>query len=126
MRRANKANRASSTGGSLHTEGPITYQATAKKMAIELEREPTQSEVFLRTHAKKKDQGQFVDDRSEQFIAHKTKMKRLEDERAARIAEGVLAGPSINEDKVWDRLVGDRKRGRIYGKGKVPKGPRLG
>ncbi|MED6206342.1 hypothetical protein PIB30_025887 [Stylosanthes scabra] len=68
MRRANKTNRASSTGGSLHTGGSITYPATAKKMAIELGRPPTQSEVFVRTHTKKKDQGQYVDARFEQFV----------------------------------------------------------
>ncbi|MED6159552.1 hypothetical protein PIB30_043264 [Stylosanthes scabra] len=31
MRRANKSNRASSTGGSLHTEGSITYPATRRR-----------------------------------------------------------------------------------------------
>ncbi|MED6204283.1 hypothetical protein PIB30_007754 [Stylosanthes scabra] len=55
----------------------------------ELGRAPTQSEEFVRTHTKKKDQGQFVDTRSKQFVeAVKAKMKRLEDERAARIAAG--------------------------------------
>ncbi|MED6161559.1 hypothetical protein PIB30_061937 [Stylosanthes scabra] len=34
MRRANKTNRASSTGGSLYTGGSITYPATAKKMEL--------------------------------------------------------------------------------------------
>ncbi|MED6221600.1 hypothetical protein PIB30_056353 [Stylosanthes scabra] len=111
MWRANKANHASSTGGSLHTGGLITYPATAKKMAIELGREPTQSEVFVRTHTKKK------------IRAHKAEMKRLEDECTARIAAGEPAGPPINEDEVWDRLAGGRKRGRIYRKGKVPKRP---
>ncbi|MED6198649.1 hypothetical protein PIB30_068467 [Stylosanthes scabra] len=94
MWRANKTNRASSTGGSLHTGGSITYPATAKKMAIELGRPPTQSEVFVRTHTKKKDQGQYVDTRSEQFV-----VKRLEDERDARIAAGLPPGPPIDEDE---------------------------
>ncbi|MED6210545.1 hypothetical protein PIB30_065074 [Stylosanthes scabra] len=116
MRRANKTNRASSTGGSLHTGGSITYPATVKKMAIELGRPPTQSEVFVRTHTKKKDQGQYVDTRSEQFVAVKAEVKRLEDER-------LPPGPPINEDEVWDCMVGDRKKGQIYGKGKVPKRP---
>ncbi|MED6173965.1 hypothetical protein PIB30_064628 [Stylosanthes scabra] len=41
MRRANKANRASSTGGSLHTGGSTIYPAAAKKMATEIGRDPT-------------------------------------------------------------------------------------
>ncbi|MED6173298.1 hypothetical protein PIB30_058038 [Stylosanthes scabra] len=55
--------------------------------------------------------------------AVKDEMKRLEDERATHIAAGEPAGPPINEDEVWDRMAGGRKRGRIYGKGKVPKRP---
>ncbi|MED6196686.1 hypothetical protein PIB30_049686 [Stylosanthes scabra] len=113
MRRANKTNRASSTGGSLHTGGSITYPATAKKMAIELGRPPTQSEVFVQTHTKKKKIREAV----------KAEVKRLEDERDARIAAGLPPGPPINEDEVWDRMAGSRKKDRIYGKGKVPKRP---
>ncbi|MED6200885.1 hypothetical protein PIB30_089744 [Stylosanthes scabra] len=114
MRRANKTNRASSTGGSLHTGGSITYLATAKKM----------SEVFVRIHTKKKDQGQYVDTRSEQFVeAIKAEVKHLEDEYDARIAAGLPPGPPIHDDEVWDRMTGGRKKGRIYGKGKVPKRP---
>ncbi|MED6211095.1 hypothetical protein PIB30_070262 [Stylosanthes scabra] len=98
--RANKSNHASITGGSLHTGGSTTYPATAKKMATELGRVPSQSEE-----------------------QHKAEIKRLEDERAARIAAGEPAGPPIDEDEVWDRIAGGRKRGRVYGKGKVPKSP---
>ncbi|MED6173966.1 hypothetical protein PIB30_064629 [Stylosanthes scabra] len=46
-------------------------------------------------------------------------MKRLEDECAARITTGELAGPPIHEDEVWDRIAGGRKQGPIYGKGKA-------
>ncbi|MED6187551.1 hypothetical protein PIB30_077558 [Stylosanthes scabra] len=124
MRRTNKSNRASSTGGSLHTGGSITYPAIAKKMAVEIGCESTQSEVFVRTHTKKKDRGQYVDDRSEQMIElYKAEVKRLEDEREARIAAGEPAGPPIDEDEVWDRVAGGRRRGQVYGKGKVPKRP---
>ncbi|MED6213365.1 hypothetical protein PIB30_092409 [Stylosanthes scabra] len=38
-------------------------------------------------------------------------MKRFEDECAARIAAGEPAGPPIDEDEVWDRIAGSRKRG---------------
>ncbi|MED6160836.1 hypothetical protein PIB30_055037 [Stylosanthes scabra] len=128
MQRANKSNHASNTGGSLHTGGPgggsITYPATAKKMAAEIGRVPSQSEVFMRIHTRKKDRGQFVDECSEQQIElHKAEMKRFEDERAARIDASESAGPPIDEDEVWDKIDGGRKRGRVYGKGKVPKRP---
>ncbi|MED6145790.1 hypothetical protein PIB30_028550 [Stylosanthes scabra] len=83
MRRANKTNRASSTGGSLHTGGSITYPATTKKMAIELGRPPTQSEEAV-----------------------KAEVKRLEDERDARITAGLPPGPPMDEDEVWDRMAG--------------------
>ncbi|MED6185901.1 hypothetical protein PIB30_061569 [Stylosanthes scabra] len=81
--------------------GSTTYHSTAKKMATELGRVPLQSEVFLRTHTRKKDRGQFVDERSEQQIEqHKAEIKRLEDKRAARIAASEPAGPPIDEDEV--------------------------
>ncbi|MED6115567.1 hypothetical protein PIB30_091874, partial [Stylosanthes scabra] len=100
---------------------PIIFHCTK---ATELGRVPSQSEVFLRTHTRKKDRGQFVDERSEQQIEqHKAEIKHLEDELAARIAAGEPAGPPIDEDEVWDRIAGGRKRGRVYGKGKVPKRP---
>ncbi|MED6160560.1 hypothetical protein PIB30_052499 [Stylosanthes scabra] len=73
------------------------------KGVAEIGRDPTQSEVFLRTHTKKKDRGQFVYSRSEQHMElHKAEMKRLEDERVARIAAGEPADPPIDEDEVWD------------------------
>ncbi|MED6151258.1 hypothetical protein PIB30_080806 [Stylosanthes scabra] len=80
LKRTNKANRASSAGGSLHTGGSITYPAT-------LGRTPTQSEVFMRTHTKKKDRGQWVDRRAEDTNQqYEEEIKRLEEERAALIA----------------------------------------
>ncbi|MED6132706.1 hypothetical protein PIB30_021394 [Stylosanthes scabra] len=53
----------------------------------------------------------------------KTEMKRLEHERAVRIVAGEPAGPPINEDAVWDMIADGQKRGRVYGKGKVPTRP---
>ncbi|MED6174456.1 hypothetical protein PIB30_069182 [Stylosanthes scabra] len=103
---------------------PLTLPLQRRWYATELGRVPSQSEVFLRTHTRKKDHGQFVDEWSEQQIEqHKAEIKRLEDERAARIAAGEPAGPPIDKDEVWDRIAAGRKRGRVYGKGKVPKRP---
>ncbi|MED6143359.1 hypothetical protein PIB30_005631 [Stylosanthes scabra] len=88
----NKANRASNTGGSLHIGGLTTYSAMPLKMAEELKRTPTQSEVFTRTHTKKKDWGQGVD-------------KRLEDANVwARIASDHKRGCIYGHDKVPSRL----------------------
>ncbi|MED6153569.1 hypothetical protein PIB30_103329, partial [Stylosanthes scabra] len=63
LKQMNKRNRASETGGSLHTGGSTTYEATRERMAKELGRQPTQSEVFARTHTRKEDQD-WVDRRS--------------------------------------------------------------
>ncbi|MED6225960.1 hypothetical protein PIB30_098634, partial [Stylosanthes scabra] len=93
MWRANKSNRASSTGGSLYTGGSITYPATAKKMAAELGRVPSESEVFMWTHTRKKDRGQFVDERSEQQIEqHKAEIKRIDDECTFRSRRSLISG----------------------------------
>ncbi|MED6148001.1 hypothetical protein PIB30_049106 [Stylosanthes scabra] len=54
---------------------------------------------------------------------HKAEMKRLEEEWAAHIATGEPAGPPKDEDEVWDMIASGRKRGRVYGKGKVLKRP---
>ncbi|MED6139373.1 hypothetical protein PIB30_083231 [Stylosanthes scabra] len=84
LKRTNKANRASSAGGSLHTGGSITYLATAEKM----------SEVFTRTHTKKKDRGQWVDRRAEEANQqYEEELKQHEEERAALIAAGCPEPP---------------------------------
>ncbi|MED6125389.1 hypothetical protein PIB30_068116 [Stylosanthes scabra] len=49
LKQVNKRNRASSTGGSLQTRDSTTYEATRERIALELGRTPTQSEVFART-----------------------------------------------------------------------------
>ncbi|MED6218894.1 hypothetical protein PIB30_030784 [Stylosanthes scabra] len=64
LKQTNKRNKASVTGGSLHTGGSTTYEATRKKMTLELGRTPTQSEVFARTHTQKEDR-LWVDKRSD-------------------------------------------------------------
>ncbi|MED6200161.1 hypothetical protein PIB30_082458 [Stylosanthes scabra] len=64
LTQVNKRNRASSTGGSLHTGGSTTYEATREQMTVELGRTPTHSEVFARTHTRKEDRS-WVDKRSD-------------------------------------------------------------
>ncbi|MED6172849.1 hypothetical protein PIB30_053778 [Stylosanthes scabra] len=102
LQRTNTKNRASETGGSMHTGGPTTYPATRERMSLEMGRTPSFSEVFARTHTRKKDR-EWVDKRSHDFKeAFEVEKNRLE-------AEGDLA-----------RIAGGRKKGRIYGKGVVP------
>ncbi|MED6183307.1 hypothetical protein PIB30_036668 [Stylosanthes scabra] len=113
LKQTNKKNLASETGGSLHTGGSTTYEATRERMALELGRPPTQSEVFARIHTRKEDQ-LWVDRRSEDTNgAFLEELKRLQTERGPE-------PPPIDEDAVWTWIAGGRKRGRIYGKGVVP------
>ncbi|MED6175766.1 hypothetical protein PIB30_081430 [Stylosanthes scabra] len=78
--------------------------------ADDLGHDPTQTELFEWTHTKKKDWGQWVDERPQNandlFWAE---LKRLEEERAALILVGALEPPPISEDEVWVRTVGGRK-----------------
>ncbi|MED6163666.1 hypothetical protein PIB30_082192 [Stylosanthes scabra] len=47
-------------------------------------------------------------------------LKRLQEERQAIIDAGGPEPPPIDEDTLWTRIAGGRKRGRIYGMGVVP------
>ncbi|MED6186909.1 hypothetical protein PIB30_071244 [Stylosanthes scabra] len=118
LKEVNKQNRASSTGGSLHTGGSTTYEATRDRMTVELGCTPTHSEVFEGTHTRKEDQ-LWVDKRSvdEAFLAE---LKRLQAERQALMEAGCPKPPPIDEAALWTRFAGGRKRGRIYGMGVVP------
>ncbi|MED6173236.1 hypothetical protein PIB30_057397 [Stylosanthes scabra] len=78
-------------------------------MALELGRPPTQSKVFARTHTQKEDQ-LWVDRGVEEATDRASGDHRHRRSRA----------PPIDEDAVWTRIAGSRKRGRIYGKGVVP------
>ncbi|MED6151151.1 hypothetical protein PIB30_079560 [Stylosanthes scabra] len=146
LKEVNKQNRASSTGGSLHTGGSTMYEATRDSMTAELGRTPTHSEVFARTHTRKEDQ-LWVDKRSADvngsFRFHKisfilsyscvartnhiffsggflAELKRLQAERQALMEAGCPEPPPIDEAAPWTRFAGGRKRGRIYGMGVVP------
>ncbi|MED6178738.1 hypothetical protein PIB30_110467, partial [Stylosanthes scabra] len=93
LKQVNKRNRASSTGGSLHTGGSTTYEATRERMAVELGHTPNQSEVFARTHTRKEDR-EWVDKRaSDVNDAYEAELKRLQDQRQAAIDAGAPAPP---------------------------------
>ncbi|MED6163243.1 hypothetical protein PIB30_078103 [Stylosanthes scabra] len=120
LKQMNKKNRASETVESLQTGGSTTYEATRERMALELGRPPTESEVFARTHTRKEDQ-LWVDRRLEDANgAFLEELKRMQTKRQAIIDAGGPEPPPIDEDAVWARIASGRKRGRIYNKGVVP------
>ncbi|MED6189681.1 hypothetical protein PIB30_098446 [Stylosanthes scabra] len=89
-------------------------------MAKELGRQPTQSEVFARTHTRKEDQD-WVDRRSHDVgVGYEEDLKRLKAERQAIIDAGGPEPPPIDEDALWAKYAGGHKKGMIYGKGVVP------
>ncbi|MED6204030.1 hypothetical protein PIB30_005433 [Stylosanthes scabra] len=110
LKQTNKRNRTSETGGSLHTGGSTTYEATRERM----------SEAFARTHTRKEDQD-WVDRRSRDVgVAYDEELKRRQAECQAIIDAGGPEPPPIDEDALLAQFAGSRKKGRIYGKGVVP------
>ncbi|MED6180398.1 hypothetical protein PIB30_009747 [Stylosanthes scabra] len=85
LKQTNNRNRASETGGSLHTGGSTTYEATRERM-----------------------------------VGYEEDLKRLKAERQAIIDAGGPEPTPIDEDALWTKYAGGRKKGRIYGKGVVP------
>ncbi|MED6212832.1 hypothetical protein PIB30_087255 [Stylosanthes scabra] len=88
-------------------------------MALEMGRTPSFSEVFERTHTRKKDRS-WVDKRSHDCKAFEAEKNRLQAERQAIIDAGGSEPPPINDEAIWLRISGGSKEGRIYGKGVVP------
>ncbi|MED6140652.1 hypothetical protein PIB30_095339 [Stylosanthes scabra] len=83
-------------------------------------RTPSFSEVFERTHTRKKDRpwvNKSSHDCKEAFEAEKN---RLQAERQAIIDAGCPEPSTIDDEAIWLRIFGNRKKGRIYGKGVVP------
>ncbi|MED6213486.1 hypothetical protein PIB30_093916 [Stylosanthes scabra] len=111
LKQTNKKNRASETGGSLHIGGSTTYEATRERMVRVGAGATTDTELGL-----------CEDPHPEggSAAAFQEELKGLQTERQAIIDSGGPEPPPINEDAVWTRIAGARKRGRIYGKGVVP------
>ncbi|QHO12029.1 uncharacterized protein DS421_15g503320 [Arachis hypogaea] len=68
-------------------------------------------EFFEHTHSCKEDMTQCVDEHS-----RKTK---TEQEQQAAIEAGLTNPPHVSEESIWIEIVGGKRRGRIYGMGKV-------
>ncbi|MED6194246.1 hypothetical protein PIB30_026632 [Stylosanthes scabra] len=61
-----------------------------------------------------------TDARTTLVLPTKEDLKRLKAERQAIIDAGGPEPPPIDEDALWAKYAGGRKKGRIYGKGVVP------
>ncbi|MED6162604.1 hypothetical protein PIB30_072092, partial [Stylosanthes scabra] len=77
---------------------------------------PHWGELFTRTHTKKNDQEEWVDQRAEDTSQlFEKELKWLEEECAA-----LIVVPPISHDEVWAKVAGGCKRGLVYGRCKVP------
>ncbi|XP_020973212.1 uncharacterized protein LOC110269635 [Arachis ipaensis] len=91
----------------MNTERSTTYNATGKKMEIELGCKPRQSEVFQRMHTRK-------DDRTKLSLTFD--WPRPKKRVRLRLHKGPEP-PPIYKDEIWMQTVGSRKRNRDYGMG---------
>ncbi|MED6127796.1 hypothetical protein PIB30_091572 [Stylosanthes scabra] len=88
LQQTNTKNQTSETGGSMHTGESTHYPATRERMSLEMGQTPSFSEVFARTHTRKKDR-EWVDKRSHDYKeAFEAEKNRLEAERQAIIDGG--------------------------------------
>ncbi|MED6152402.1 hypothetical protein PIB30_091742 [Stylosanthes scabra] len=94
-------------------------------MESQLGRSPTQSEIFERTHTRKEDRNKWVDRRSLETdqILYKENLQKAEEERSTLISQSITDVPPVNGEEVWSRTVGGRKRGCVYGVGRVSAHP---
>ncbi|XP_038719141.1 uncharacterized protein LOC120011996 [Tripterygium wilfordii] len=115
-REQGKKNRASEDSCS-HTGGSIPHTEYRKRMKVELGRDPTKAEVFVRTHRKKSTQ-QLVDGRATTTIEKFNKMK--EDILTQRSASSTSESPlePLDEDPLFLTATGGKnKKNRVYGLG---------
>ncbi|MED6108469.1 hypothetical protein PIB30_024197 [Stylosanthes scabra] len=126
LKQTNKRNRASETGGSLYTRDPP--HTRPRESGWRWSWGDNQHRVrFLRgpTLGRKIKIGST--DARTTLVAYKEDLKRLKVECQAIIDAGGPEPPPIDEDALWAKYAGGRKKDRIYGKGVVPshKYPRL-
>ncbi|XP_028774195.1 uncharacterized protein LOC114731223 [Neltuma alba] len=112
-----KVNRASSTGGTQHKGGSIPNTEHRRRLALQLGRNPTQYELFTKTHFDVKT-NQFVDIRSAEVSEHYMRIKASK--------SSSVGSPSVEESnqldgeemRIWLQAAGGKnKKGRIYGLG---------
>ncbi|XP_038716217.1 uncharacterized protein LOC120009638 [Tripterygium wilfordii] len=97
-----------------HTGGSIPYMEYRKRMKVELGRNPTKAEVFVRTHQKKSTQ-QLVDERATTTFEKFNKLK--EDILTQRSISSTSESPlePLDEDPLFLTVTGGKnKKNRIY------------
>ncbi|XP_038688152.1 uncharacterized protein LOC119987341 [Tripterygium wilfordii] len=115
-REQGKKNRASEDSCS-HTGGSIPHTESSKRMKVELGRDPTKAEVFVRTHRKNNTQ-QLVDGRATITFEKFNKLK--EDILTQRSVSSTSESPlePLDEDPIFLKATGGKnKKNRIYGLG---------
>ncbi|XP_052207983.1 uncharacterized protein LOC127811838 [Diospyros lotus] len=109
----NKKNRASETGGLLHTGRSIPFSLTRRRLATELNCEPNEFEFFRRTHTRKHNQekkcGSMTDLGPSLLSAEAS---------SSSVSTGESSSPTVNEHDIFYQAISGRNRkGRIYGLG---------
>nr|XP_033513732.1 uncharacterized protein LOC117278370 [Nicotiana tomentosiformis] len=109
-----KLNRASTKGGSLHTEGSIRFAAHRLRMEKERGADVNYAEIFAETHKKKK-----KDDTTEGWIeprASETFDKYHIDLDAWRQTQSEGTQPAPEDmNAIWIQAAGGVNKGRVYG-----------
>ncbi|XP_038701859.1 uncharacterized protein LOC119998588 [Tripterygium wilfordii] len=120
-REQGKKNRASEDSCS-HTGGSIPHTKYRKRMKVELGRDPTKAEVFVRTHRKNSTQ-QLVDGRATItfYLLLQEKFNKLkEDTLTQRSVSSTSESPlePLDENPIFLKATGgNNKKNRIYGLG---------
>ncbi|MED6145121.1 hypothetical protein PIB30_022119 [Stylosanthes scabra] len=108
----NKVNRASSTGGCLHTGGSATIPKTRARMTRSLDRPPTEPELFRETHKRKRDRS-VVEQRTDDLLFS----ANLEQATQQAQEEGDESAATVDPNFVWRQTLSKPCKNRVYGAG---------
>ncbi|XP_058733399.1 uncharacterized protein LOC131605009 [Vicia villosa] len=114
----NKQNRKSKVGHNVHSGGSISARENAKKMRVELHREPTCFELYQRLHRPKGKPNEWFNE---------TQAKIVEMYQTQILEKNSQSGGGNNEQSIqqsdndvyMNAVGGINKKGRIFGLGSV-------
>ncbi|XP_024638965.1 uncharacterized protein [Medicago truncatula] len=110
----NKANRASTKGGAVHTSGRKAHIDVALELSNNLQRDLDPDELFLYTHKRKT--GEWVDSRSKAtYESFKKKVSTVQAQIDETTGDGVQEVDGGTKLRLWTESAGGRTRGRVYG-----------
>ncbi|RYR59629.1 hypothetical protein Ahy_A05g025528 [Arachis hypogaea] len=116
----NTAARKLTRGTSLHTAGGTTFPKARLHLNHSLGRPSRMDELFEHTHTRKEDRTQWVDEHSRKTKdIFQERIFQAEQERQTDIEADVTDPPPIYEESIWIEIVGRKRRGRVYGMGKL-------